>query len=333
MIGTDPLARFNGVSQVVADSLRFKRKLAIGEDAYTSLRLGKVAARIWDVGGVAATGAGMAASSTVASTFFASSGWLASLGLGAAAVTPIGWVVGAAVLTGGAYYGVTRAIGGYAESRVEVIPKFINSPIDQLGAALLDMMGALGMKVAMMDGVVAPAERTAMVDYFVDEWGFDRAYATCALEVIEAGSARTSLKDMAAGVAAFVHANPDCNAAAFRAQLLDMLREVAQADGVLDEREEMAIAAIDTAFANAGGIAASASSTLGAVTGAVGGAVSSAAEAVSGAVNGVVSGGAATIASQTAKRAADIALESGKQAASKAARLAALLPSAFPKRR
>ena len=317
MIGADPLARFDGVTQVVADSLRFKRKLAIGEDAYASLRLGKAAARIWDVGGVAATGAGIAASSSVASTFFASTGWLASLGLGAAAVTPVGWVLAAAVVTGGAYYGVTRAMGSYAGSRVEVIPKFINSPIDQLGAALVDMMGALGMKVAMMDGVVAPSERAAMIDYFAQEWGIDPIYATRALEVIEAGSAGCTLKDMAASVASFVQANPDCNAAVFRVQLLEMLREVAQADGVLDEREELALAAIDEAFASAGSAMATAGATVVAVGGAVGGAASS----------------AATLANQTAKRAADLALESGKHFARKAARAAALVPLAFPKRR
>ena len=152
----DPLAKFEGVTQVIADSLRFKRKLAIGEDAYTSIKLGRAITKIWDVGGVAAAGAGVATSATVAGTFFATKGLLASIGLGAAAVTPVGWVVAAAVVSGGAYYGVTHALGRYTGSRVEVIPRYINSPIDQLGAALLDMMGALSIKVALMDGKIDP---------------------------------------------------------------------------------------------------------------------------------------------------------------------------------
>jgi hypothetical protein len=36
----ETLKRFEGVSCVVADDLHFKRKLAIGEDAYTSIRSG-----------------------------------------------------------------------------------------------------------------------------------------------------------------------------------------------------------------------------------------------------------------------------------------------------
>ena len=85
---------FDTVEQVVIDTLRFKRKLAIGEDAYASLRISKRLQQLWDVGGVAASGAGLAASPTIAGTFFASSGWMASIGLGASATTPIGWIIG-----------------------------------------------------------------------------------------------------------------------------------------------------------------------------------------------------------------------------------------------
>jgi len=244
----DPLAKFSSVTQVVADSLRFKRKLGIGEDAYLSLKVGRTIAKIWDVGGVAASGAGVAASSAVAGTFFSSTGVLATLGFGAVAVTPIGWVVAAAVVSGGAYYGVTQAIGRYAGSKVEVIPKFINSPIDQLGAALLDMMGALSIKVAQMDGSIDQSERTAMVDYFVAEWGYDREYAEKALETLEENVLDRSVKAMASAIAKFVRDHPDCNLAAFQSELMVLLREVADADGRMDEREELAIEAIAVAI-------------------------------------------------------------------------------------
>lgn len=243
-----PLAEFEGISQVVADSLKFKRKLAIGEDAYLSLKVGRVISKVWDVGGMAATGAGVAASSTVAGTFFTSSGILASLGLGAAAVTPIGWVVAAAVASGGAYYGVSRLVSNYSASRVDVIPRFINTPIDQLGAALLDMMGALSLKVAQIDGSVDPTERAAMIEYFVAEWGYDRTYTILAIQKLEGGVLGRPIKPMTAAIAKFVKDHPDCNFAAFRDELMALLREVADADGKLDEREELAIEAIGVAI-------------------------------------------------------------------------------------
>lgn len=246
---SDVLKRFEGVTEVVSDSLRFKRKLAIGEDAYTSLKVGRALSKIWDVGGVAATGAGFASSSAVASTFFASSGLLARIGIGAAATTtPIGWVVAAAVVSGGVYYGVTRAIGRYAKSRVEVIPRFINSPVDQLGAALLDMMGTLSLKVANIDGYIDPLERAAMREYFVLEWGYDRAYAEQALALLEEGALSQPLKQTTTAIGRFVKDHPDCNAEAFFSDLISLLREIAEADGKLDEREDLAIDAIGRAL-------------------------------------------------------------------------------------
>jgi uncharacterized tellurite resistance protein B-like protein len=244
----ETLKRFEGVTQVVADSLRFKRKLAIGEDAYTSLKVGRALSTVWDVGGVAATGAGVAASSTVAGTFFASSGLLAKIGIGAAATTPVGWIVAAAVVTGGAYYGVSRAVGRYARSRVEVIPRFINSPIDQLGAALLDMMASLSLKVANIDDRIDPTERTAMCDYFVSEWGYDRAYVVQAISLLEQTALKQPIKELTGTIGQFVKDHPDCNAQAFKEELMGLLREIAEADGKLDEREEMVLEIIGTSL-------------------------------------------------------------------------------------
>lgn len=242
----DQVHDFDSVDQVVTDPLRFKRKLAIGEDAYASLRLGKALSQLWDVGGVAATGGTIAASSTVAGTFFATGGWLSVIGLGATAVTPIGWVVGAALATGGAYYGVIRLFKSYHGSRVEVIPKFINTPIDLLGATLMDMIGGLSLKVAQMDGVITEPERAAIKEYFIDEWGLDRRYVTLALSVSEENLSNSSLKGLVVTFRDFARANPDCNFDAMCTELLAFLREVAVADGKLDEREEFAIEKVET---------------------------------------------------------------------------------------
>ena len=241
----DQVSSFDGVDRVVADSLRFRQKLAIGEDAYTSLRVGKTVAQLWDVGGVAATGAQMAALPMVATKLFAPGGLLAALGIGAAATTPIGWIIAASVASAGAYYGVTRLFRSYSESRVDVIPKFINTPIDLLGAALLDLVGSLSMKVALMDGVIHDAERSAMKDHFVSDWGYDPAYVERALAVIEENAEKLSLAQMIDSFSAFARANPDCNFTAMRQALLVFLNEVAHADGSLDEREEMAIERVE----------------------------------------------------------------------------------------
>jgi uncharacterized tellurite resistance protein B-like protein len=232
---------FNEVEQVVADTLRFKRKLAIGGDAYASLRIAKSAQQIWDVGGVAASGGGLAASTFVASTFFTSGGFMSAIGLGAAAATPVGWVIGAAVASGGAYYGVTRLFRDYGDSRVEVIPKFINTPIDLLGASLMDMLGAFSLKVAAIDGVVDAREITVVQEYFVKEWGFDPKYTDSAIQVLTENAPQNSISEMTKAFAAFAKSNPDCNFQAIRRELLSLLTEIAEADGKIGEQEELVI--------------------------------------------------------------------------------------------
>lgn len=241
----DQVSSFDGVDCVIADSLRFRRKLAIGEDAYTSLRLGKTLAQLWDVGGVAATGAQVAALPSVASVFFSGGGLLSALGIGAAATTPIGWVIAASVVTGGAYYGVTRLFRSYNGTRVDVIPKFINTPIDLLGASLLDLIGSLSVKVAMMDGNFTADERLVIREHFVEEWGYSGAYVDRALTVIEDGISGIALKKMVKNYSSFVTANPDCNFSVMRQELIGFLAEVAKADGTIDEREDLALGHIE----------------------------------------------------------------------------------------
>lgn len=234
---------------VISEPLKFKRKLRIGEDAYATLRLKKGVQGLWDVSGVAMTGATVAASKIVAGTLFASSaGLFSAIGIGAAAATPIGWVVAAAVATGGAYYGVTRLVRTRTGDMVDTIPRFINTPIDLLGMQLFDLIGALAVRVASIDGTVDQAERTAIERHFVEEWGYEREYVSRALDLLISGADETRVKAIAKALADFQTASPDCNAEAMQTELVNFLREVVAADGVLDEREELAVDAVVAIF-------------------------------------------------------------------------------------
>ncbi|MBC7737359.1 MAG: TerB family tellurite resistance protein [Candidatus Saccharibacteria bacterium] len=251
----EQITHFDGVKTVIGDHLRFKRKLAIGEDAYASLRVAKTVQQLWDIGGVAGPTDTVAASPVIAGTFFASGGFLSAIGLGAAAVTPVGWVIGASVASAGAYYGVTRLFRSYAGSRVDTIPKFINTPIDVLGASIFDMLGSLGVKVAGLDGKVTVPEREALLEYFVEEWGFDQNYASSALLVLEVNCNQQRLAEMVAVFTAFARLNPDCNFEAMSKELVGLLREVAAADGKVDEVEELAIEKVERLLRETGSVA------------------------------------------------------------------------------
>jgi len=231
---------------VVRDGNKFKIRLGIGEDAYQSLKLAKGLQTLWDVKGAAGAGAAAAASPVVAGTFFSSGGLLSALGWGAAATTPVGWVVAAAVASGGAYYGVMSLAGKYTSSRVEKIPKFLNTPIDLLGATLFDLIGGLALKVAILSNDIDEVERDSLVDYFVEVWGIDKEYIRQSLPILEDQVRGRNLKEMVKALVEFQLDNPDCNPEAMKKDILELLNEIVIADGEIDEREELALGTVES---------------------------------------------------------------------------------------
>jgi hypothetical protein len=241
---------FQDIDRIVVEPLKFKAKLAIGEDAYTSLRVKNTVVQVWDVAGVATTAAVVAKSSVVASTFFAPTGWLAALGIGTA-VTPIGWVVAAGVLTGGAWFGITRHLKKASASKVTVVPKFINTPLDVLALGLFDLMAPLALKVAVVDGRVDEARRRQLDDYFVGEWGYDADFVDAGMQHIESRLGDVSIHDLAHTLAEFASQNRDCNFHMMSREILEFLRDVAAADGVVEDSEDDAIAEVERIFKRA----------------------------------------------------------------------------------
>lgn len=243
--------QFNDVRAVISDPLKFKSKLGIGEDAYGTLRLKNKVADFWDVLGGLGTGAAVAQTSVVASTFFAPGGLVGLLGLGTA-VTPVGWVVAAAVLSGGAVVGVRRFARNATGSRVDVIPKFVNTPIDVLAVSIFDLVAPLALKVAAVDGEITDDERKWIKCYFEYEWGYDASFLDAGLRLIESTLDEVSIREIAETLAEFSKASQDCNYSAMTRDLMVFLNGVMEADGAIDEREEFAIERIEVIFAEAG---------------------------------------------------------------------------------
>lgn len=236
-------AALEGVEQVVAEPLRFKAKLAIGEEAYASLRVVNRVRELWDILGAAGTGAAVAKSSLVATSFFAPSGLLGVLGIGTAA-TPIGWVAFAALASGGACYGLYRYLGNSKGSRVIEIPRFLNTPLDALGLALFDLIAPLALRLAQVDGQIDPEERAFLTTHLVDDWGLDRHFVNQALRVIEPGLQEITVEAMATELSGFLHANPDCKHQVIAADLSGFLREMLVSAGALTPAEDQALAKV-----------------------------------------------------------------------------------------
>ena len=241
---------FDGIDSIVAEPLKFKVKLAIGEDAYTSLRVKNAVVQAWDVAGVAATAAVVAKSSVVASTFFAPSGWLAAIGIGTA-VTPIGWVIAAGLVSGGAWFGVTRHLKKAEANKLTVVPNFINTPLDVLALGLFDLMMPLALKLVAVDGRIDATRRRQIGDYFAEDWGYDANFVDAGMRHIESGLSEVSVVDLARSMADYASRNPDCNFHTMSAEIIDFLRQVAALDGSIDAADEKAIAKIEDIFRDA----------------------------------------------------------------------------------
>ena len=242
---------FDGVSTVVAEPLKFKAKLAIGEDAYTSLRLKKTAYELWDAMGAATTVSAVAKSSAVASTFFAPTGLLSAIGIGTAA-TPIGWVIAAGVVSGGAWIGMSKYIKQSTRDRVIVIPEFINTPIDILGLSLFELTSPLLLQVAVSDGYLDNKERELIKDYFIHQWGYSDIFVEKGLSYIEQNRPEKAVYEFATALANYKKKNPDCNFHQMTAEIIEFVEEVVEIDGKVTNEERIAIEAMRRAFNEVG---------------------------------------------------------------------------------
>jgi len=277
---------FEGVESIVSEPLKFKAKLRIGDDAYASMRVKNKAFELWNAAGTAGLAVVVANSTTVASTFFAPTGVLAAFGLGTA-VTPIGWVIAAGVVAGGGWIGITRYLKKVTDNRVTRIPDFINSPLDVLALGLFDLMAPLALKIAAIDGDIADSEIDTISDYFVKQWGFDRDFVQEGMAFTVSRLPEFSVKDLARSLGEFQKHNKDCNFKEMSRELVNFLREVMEADGRIDEREEMAIEKVQAVFDDVARLNLSAMTKRGA--GAVTGATKSGVDAVVGLVRTISS--------------------------------------------
>jgi len=282
---------FDRVITVLANEERFKLKLGMGRDVFGSIKAGDLIGRFTSVSSAAGAGAGVAFAVTGPSTIWAP--LLAYVGL---ASNPIGWIVGAAVASGGAYYGVSHLFKTYSSSRIDEIPKFLNTGLDVLGSAMLDLLGSLALKVAAIDGHIDASERVAIQGYFVEEWGYDPDYVQHALDVLQQNVDKSRLSEMANSLAEFSRQNPDCNFQAIQAELRKLLTEVAEADGHLDEREEMAIERIENALRERNSLISSTVSVISEVASGMGNAAASTARTVGESTSAALSGAADTAA-------------------------------------
>lgn len=246
---SDELNDFFATSEqlLIQHPLLFKARLGIGEKAYSFLRYRENLTTFSEALGVGSAASAVASSGAVASTFFggASSSFVASalstLGLGSFAVTPTGWVVAAGLIAGGAYVGVTRLFESPKKGGLVVVPKYINTPLEVLGAALLELTLPISLKIAAADGEISNKERLAIIAHYVDEWGFNQFVVERLFSQYEDELDQVSYSKLVSSLIMYTESSADCDRDAILHGVLQHLREVAEADGRLHEQELAAL--------------------------------------------------------------------------------------------
>lgn len=241
------MAEFEDVDSVIGNPYAFKKKLGIGEDAYKSLRrkknLGKVL-RAADTVGAAGAGMFIAKSSLVAGALFPATGLLGFFGL-ATAATPIGWVIAAGAASSLAYFGISRYFASGKDDKIDVIPKWINTPMDVLAVGLFDFLAPIGLKVAFSDRVITEAERMCIHDYFVEEWGYSEEFVRNALIDVEKNIESFSIAELTNNLIKYKKENPDCNYEIMAEELKEFLDRVLHSNGEIDDQGEIIVTWIE----------------------------------------------------------------------------------------
>lgn len=229
-----------GIETPIANERAFKVRLGIGEDAYSISRISKRIGTISGAAGAATVGGTVASSSVVASTFFPVGGLLGLLGLGTA-VTPIGWIIAAAALSGVGWVGANRMISSFRDisGPVEVIPKFINSPIDELAVAIFSYLMPLALKIAVADGEIDEEEEKRIIEYFTCAWGYDRSFVMVGMGLTRENLPSYGTKEVANSLAQLATSNRDCNYEVMVDNIAKFLQELIEADGQIRKSESV----------------------------------------------------------------------------------------------
>ena len=226
------------IDEILSNSLSFKSKLGIGEEAYKSFNLRNnlsVALEAIQYGGQA--GAFMQGA-TVAKVIGVYSGPLSIFSIGSI-ITPLPYVALAAVGSTIIYYGVMAKQKASSPDHLLIIPKFINTPLDLLAVSLFDLIAPLLYKIAISDGEFHQSERDGISNYFINTWGYSEAYVEKSFEIISQQINQDQpLKEMIEPFLKYINDNRDCNKDAIGKDLLKIFREIAEADGELKAEEK-----------------------------------------------------------------------------------------------
>ena len=235
---------FSDIPSVIDDDFKFKIKLEIGDGHFTYLKNAK---NLADFGESLLGGAGVGG--------VAAAAWYSSLGIGGkllAAVglgsSPVGWVVGASVLGMAGIYGLKKAkdkfIKKAEDELVTKVPKFLNTPLDLLGLSIATLMLPVSAKMAQADGNFCHMEKSQILKYFTDEWGYNSEFIEKLMQAQESKMESFSYKEYAKTLKSVCKKTSEFKLSQINEEILNFQREIILMDGEIHPNEEKELATL-----------------------------------------------------------------------------------------
>ena len=243
------------VDQILRNPHAFKIKLAMGEDVFTTLSSMKAAGNVSDlanIAGIALPGGTALAHWLSLAAATAPARWLALIGVGSAIAPPLMLVaisvLGTGLVSYGILYSVRRIAQDCKDKRIDVVPKFLNTPLDVLALSLFDLITPLILKAAKADGEFCENEREVVFEYLTQEWGYSEDFVQASIPVILTNIQETPLRKLLAPFSFYIAKNPDCNHSEITEDLMLTFPEIVSADGQITVEEQDFLDSVDLFF-------------------------------------------------------------------------------------
>lgn len=229
---------------VIDNPLVFKMKLDIGEEAYRYLSSAKNLKNFFEI-----TGVGAAASGIAAVGWLSSLGFVGKIGLAVGMVsTPVGWIAAAGAGGAALTFGVKKFFKKTEKATMDNIPKFINTPLDALAKNVAEILLPPSIMIANSDSQFSQEERVCIVEYFFNEWGYNKLFIEKEIEAITENLSLFDLEEYAKQLSKICKKSQELKYDNIRNEILTLTHEIVEADGELRPMEKIMYKQLENAL-------------------------------------------------------------------------------------
>lgn len=227
----------NDEPRIVDDSLKFKMKLSIGDEAYAILNN---AENLTDF--LKAMGGGIGFTSLTTLGWYAGLGTLSKVALGFGIISsPVGWIFGAGALGIISTYALIHASKKINKKKESIffdrIPKYLKTPLDILGLSIISAILPPAIKIAKSDSKLCTREYDVMCSYFVDGWGFNKEFIKSAIKEQELLNDNFDYDIYVKALIDATRENTDIKYDVLEKEIIFILNEIMNADGTIGQEE------------------------------------------------------------------------------------------------